>query len=55
MQCASVYVSDSNTLLKTACADGLKGYILEYKSEPLTPISAVGCAFSRDCSLPGNK
>jgi hypothetical protein len=43
------------TYLETACADGLKGYILEYKSEPLTPINAVGCAFSRDCALPGNK
>ena len=43
------------TYLETACADGLKGYILEYKSEPLTPVNAVGCAFSKDCSLPGNK
>jgi hypothetical protein len=43
------------TYLETACADGLKGYILEYKSEPLTPINAVGCAFSKDCALPGNK
>lgn len=43
------------TYLETACADGLKGYILEYKSEPLTAINAVGCAFSKDCVLPGNK
>lgn len=43
------------TYLETACADGLKGYVLEYKSEPLTPINAVGCAFFKDCALPGNK
>lgn len=43
------------TYLETACADGLKGYILEYKSEPLAPVNAIGCAFSKDCVLPGNK
>ena len=34
--------------------DGLKGYILEYTSEPLAPVGVVGCAFSKDCKLPGN-
>ena len=42
------------TFLETACADGLKGYILEYTSEPLAPVGVVGCAFSKDCKLPGN-
>jgi hypothetical protein len=43
------------TMVETACSDGLKGYILEYTTEPLTPIAAIGCAFSQDCKLPGNK
>ncbi len=42
------------TYLETACADGLKGYIIEYNSEPLAPVAVVGCAFSKDCKLPGN-
>ena len=42
------------TYLETACADGLKGYILEYVPETLTPVGVIGCAFSKDCKLPGN-
>ena len=42
-------------MVETACSDGLKGYILEYTVEPLVPIAAIGCAFSQDCKLPGNK
>ena len=40
--------------LETACADGLKGYILEYSPLPFTPVAVTGCAFSKDCKLPGN-
>ncbi|MDP3745832.1 MAG: hypothetical protein Q8Q88_02180 [Phenylobacterium sp.] len=42
------------TYFEVACADGLKGYILEYQPETLEPISVIGCAFSKDCKLPGN-
>jgi hypothetical protein len=42
------------TYMEVACSDGLKGYILEYTAEPLNPIAVVGCAFSKDCKLPGN-
>lgn len=42
------------TFLETACADGLKGYILEYATDTLTPVAVTGCAFSKDCKLPGN-
>ncbi|UTP39002.1 hypothetical protein M9M90_17520 [Phenylobacterium sp. LH3H17] len=42
------------TYFEVACADGLKGYIIEYQPETLEPISVIGCAFSKDCKLPGN-
>jgi hypothetical protein len=41
------------TLVETACADGLKGWELEYDSK-LTPLTVTGCAFSKDCKLKGN-
>jgi hypothetical protein len=41
------------TYMEVACADGLKGYVMEYQAD-LTPIGATGCAFSKDCKLPGN-
>jgi hypothetical protein len=43
------------TYLETACSDGLKGYVLEYNTAPtLEPVTATGCAFTKDCKLPGN-
>ena len=42
------------TYFEVACADGLKGYIIEYQPETLNALSVVGCAFSKDCKLPGN-
>jgi len=42
------------TMVETACADGLKGWVLEYTPNPLSAVSVVGCAFSKDCKLPGN-
>lgn len=41
------------TYLETACSDGLKGYIVEYGAK-LAPLTAIGCAFTKDCKLPGN-
>ncbi|WP_304163995.1 hypothetical protein [Phenylobacterium aquaticum] len=42
------------TYVETACADGLKGYVLEYTADPLNAVGVVGCAFTKDCKLPGN-
>ena len=41
------------TYVEVACADGLKGYVVEYSAD-IAPINTVGCAFSKDCKLPGN-
>ncbi|HEY5676607.1 MAG TPA: hypothetical protein VIR81_07480, partial [Myxococcales bacterium] len=41
-------------LLEVACADGLKGYMIEYNTAPtVTAVGAQGCAFAA-CKLPGN-
>jgi hypothetical protein len=43
------------TLVEVACADGYKGYVLEYNTTPtVTAIGATGCAFAGGCKLPGN-
>lgn len=43
------------TLVEVACADGLKGYMIEYNTAPtITAIGATGCAFTGGCKLPGN-
>jgi hypothetical protein len=43
------------TLVEVACADGLKGYVLEYNSTPtVSAVGAMGCAFAGNCQLPGN-
>ncbi len=42
-----------STLVETACADGLKGWEIEYDSA-LNPKTVTGCAFSKDCKLKGN-
>lgn len=48
--------SDKGTsFIEVACADGLKGYMIEYKTDPLVAVSANGCAIAGGCSLPGNK
>lgn len=42
-------------MVEVACADGLKGYVLEYKTTPsITAVGATGCAFAGGCKLPGN-
>jgi hypothetical protein len=41
------------TYMEVACADGLKGYVMEYSAD-LTPVNTTGCAFTKDCKLPGN-
>ncbi|MFN3584085.1 hypothetical protein [Phenylobacterium sp.] len=44
------------TFVEVACADGLKGYVIEYQAQPkVTAIGATGCAFAGNCTLPGNK
>jgi hypothetical protein len=43
------------TLLEVTCADGYRGYMIEYNTEPtVTALAATGCAFSADCKMPGN-
>lgn len=39
---------------EVACADGLKGYVIEYEVEKLNAIAVIGCAFAGSCKLPGN-
>lgn len=46
--------SKGTAYLEVACADGLKGYVMEYTPDPLAAIGVTGCAFSKDCKLPGN-
>jgi hypothetical protein len=43
------------TFVEVACADGLKGYVIEYQPQPtISAINVIGCAFAKDCKLPGN-
>lgn len=42
-------------MVEVACADGLKGYMIEYNTKPtVTAIGASGCAFAGGCQLKGN-
>lgn len=42
-------------LVEVACADGLKGYMIEYNTTPaVTAVGATACAFAGGCQLPGN-
>jgi hypothetical protein len=44
------------TMLEVACADGFKGYMIEYQTTPtVNALGATGCAFTGNCELPGNK
>ena len=53
---AATKTSKGTALIEVACADGLKGYMIEYNPTPtLTVVGATGCAFwGGDCKLPGN-
>jgi hypothetical protein len=43
------------TYVEVACADKLKGYMIEYQSTPtVSAVNAIGCAFAGNCKLPGN-
>jgi len=43
------------TYVEVACADKLKGYMIEYQSAPsVNAVNVVGCAFAGNCKLPGN-
>ena len=42
-------------MLEVACSDGLKGYMIEYNTEPtVSAVGATNCAFAGGCKLPGN-
>jgi hypothetical protein len=42
-------------MIEVGCSDGLKGYMIEYNTEPTVGVvGATGCAFSGGCKLPGN-
>jgi hypothetical protein len=46
----------NTTMVEVACADGLKGYMIEYSAAPaVVATAAQGCAFAAGCQLPGNK
>jgi hypothetical protein len=41
--------------VEVACADKLKGYVVEYATKPqVHALGAKGCAFAGGCKLPGN-
>jgi hypothetical protein len=41
--------------VEVACADGYKGYMIEYNVTPsVTAVGATGCSFIGGCKLPGN-
>lgn len=43
------------TYVEVACADKLKGYMIEYQSAPaVSAVNAIGCTFAGNCKLPGN-
>jgi hypothetical protein len=43
------------TYVEVACADKLKGYMIEYQDKPtVSAVQAIGCAFAGNCKLPGN-
>ncbi|MBL8552763.1 MAG: hypothetical protein JNL41_00690 [Phenylobacterium sp.] len=43
------------TYVEVACADKLKGYMIEYSAPPaVTAVTVTGCAFAGNCKLPGN-
>ena len=42
------------TFIEVACSDGLKGYVIEPSPEPIATVGVQGCAFTKDCKLPGN-
>jgi hypothetical protein len=43
------------TYVEVACADKLKGYMIEYSAPPaVTALTVTGCAFTGNCKLPGN-
>ena len=42
-------------MVEVACADGLKGYVIEFNTAPaISAVGATACAFAGGCQLPGN-
>ncbi len=50
--------ADGSAYIEVACADGLAGYMIQYRQNPISSVEAIGCAFARGiaggCKLPGN-
>jgi len=47
--------SKGTIMVEVACADGLKGYMIEYNTAPaVSAVGATACAFAGGCQLPGN-
>jgi hypothetical protein len=50
--------ADGSAYIEVACADGLAGYMIQYKQDPISSVEAIGCAFAKGiaggCKLPGN-
>jgi len=50
---------DNHGYIEVACADGGRGYIIEYTSQPLAPDQAIPCVSAKQieggCTLPTNK
>ncbi len=51
--------ADQRGYIEVGCADGLAGYMIEYKLSPISPKTAIVCAeakgISGGCTLPNNK
>jgi len=51
---AAAKTAKGTILMEVGCSDGLKGYMIEYSTDPVTAVGATGCAFAGGCKLPGN-
>ena len=51
--------ADQRGYIEVGCADGLSGYMIEYKLSPISPKTAIVCAEAKGiaggCTLPNNK
>lgn len=51
--------ADHHAFAEVACADGLQGFMIEYRLSPIAPLQATVCAeasrVGSGCALPGNR
>jgi hypothetical protein len=51
--------ADHHVYAEVACADGLQGYMIEYRMSPIAPLQATVCAEAKGigsgCTLPENR